>query len=262
MKNVILVLFISLFAGVTNHLFSQDVKYNTDMSIPNIKIPFDSLIKKLPNILIPFDTLTWIGPGMSKPIGKQNKQILNVGDIVEGEFYMSKNNSTPKSYFAEVTVVDNNGDFTCRMVHTNSIYKFKFKKIERVDGSDVEDSDLKYADFYYYTVEYTKGGSYPKGSSYAWSMIYRKSPILDCSVPYSGYSKRFVTVTFSDGKSFVAEIVSGEIDNKEFTVKFLHSGNQYRLGQGKVLSSQGSYKKGTKYTAVCAYPNPHWVFKK
>ena len=143
-----------------------------------------------------------------------------------------------KNYVAEVTYV--NGDkFSCRFLHSNSIYEFENLKIKPGGSATM-----------LATVKSSKGGRYAAGTVF--SLNFFMADPDDCDLSGSTEKKPYtIIVRFQDNKSYLGR---GAKTDSGYTIQFGHTNSKYYTDKDfKVLSTQGGgYAIGSQMKVVHA----------
>ena|SRR6218665_1044691 len=155
---------------------------------------------------------------------------IKAGDYIYGVFdspLTTTKNYNGATYVAEVTAV-NGSEFTCRFVHSGSVYQFKNFN-GQIDNSTAE-------------VRSTEKGIFKKEGTKFYFSIYTPT----------NESCNYFKVKFADGKSYFAQATS--VGNN-YQLLFFHSGSKYLITpEGIIIQSGGSYRKGQKVTWDCYKP--------
>jgi hypothetical protein len=143
-------------------------------------------------------------------------------------------------YVAEILTASGD-NFTCRFVHSNSVYTMKQGEAEMNGTMSAMQRTAN--------VVSSRGGKFAAGSKF----LFNAFVALPGECNYgtgAGYWDNFVIATFADGKRFLG-VANAEGDKT--TITFLHSAAVYEFSKsGVVLSSTGGYIKGSKATIKCA----------
>lgn len=166
---------------------------------------------------------------------------LEPGVMIQGHF-----NHESKEYVAEVISVQGK-DFTCRFVHSSSVYTFLWKPTTGEPTSTIGKHEA--------VVGETKGGAYAKGTPFAFKAFVKEKS--GCHYGTStAYPGNLVIVTFKDGKSFLGDATKTGTNCK---IVFLHSGSVYTFDDNEVvIKSGGSYPNGSAATIFCVESIPHF----
>jgi hypothetical protein len=164
-----------------------------------------------------------------------SKQNLESGMLLEGVF---ENDATV--YVAEILSVAGNV-FTCRFVHSNSVYKFNYIKTNKVeDGNSFSSAK----------VVSSINGKFVAGKTFDFA-VFLPDP-NGCNLNAgSDFGPVNIVTTFPDGKPFVGRLT--KVKNN-YNVTYLHSNNKYIFDSNWIVKSRvkGSYKVGTKVKAEYA----------
>ena len=168
------------------------------------------------------------------------KAQLKPGMLLEGFF-----NEEEKTYVAEILSV-NGKDFTCRFVHSSSVYNFSWKPT-------VGDATMTIGR-HEAAVGSSAGGKYAPGTRFRFYVFARTSECdLPASAPEDG--EETVIVKFADEKSFLGK--AGK-SGSGLRITFNHSGSVYEFdAKGVVTRSGGGYLKGSKASIFCTRSVPH-----
>jgi hypothetical protein len=145
-----------------------------------------------------------------------------------------------KKYVAEVVSVNGNS-FSCRFLHSNSVYQFTdFKRA--ADGPATRMQA---------TVQSNKGGGYVAGTIFKIN-VFMPDPVACDLSGATGNTAYDVIATFkADGKSFLGRI---QKNSKGYTIKFAHTQSVYTVDNNfKVLTvTGGGYSVGSQMKVVHA----------
>lgn len=145
------------------------------------------------------------------------------------DFLLCKFKSDPaRNYIANITAVNGNS-FTCKFVHSGSIYEFE-------------------------TTNWTvakPGQTFPVGTPLTEHTIYTRSD--EQILPMPGNESKLVCVTFQDNNRYLGHLTQTGI-GIERHVTFLHSGSRYVFGDDNtILTSGGAYPAGQRIKGIEIY---------
>ncbi len=146
--------------------------------------------------------------------------------------------NTDKQYVAEISSV--NGDkFTCRFLHSNSIYEFE--NLKRNPGTT---SGMLA------TVKSNKGGSYAAGTVFVFGFYMVDPDHCDLS-SLTTRQVCYIMACFQDNKCYFGMML--KTDNG-YSIQFLHTNNVYNTDLNfKVLSTEGGgYAIGSQMLVIHA----------
>lgn len=178
--------------------------------------------------------------GISFGINAQCPESISNVEMQKGMFiFCVEKNFDNTKYVAEILSV-NGKDFSCRFLHSNSLYQFTDVRKEK------NESNAKI----FATVKSNTGGAYKAGSVFIMN-VYMADPD-PCDLDSEPNRAFYVIATFAiDKKSYIGRC---QANSNGYTIRFGHSKSVYTFDKSfKVLTVKGGgYAVGNKVKVVHA----------
>jgi hypothetical protein len=188
--------------------------------------------------------------GLSKIGFTQCNETIMDRTMQPGMFIFGNIDNDPtKKYVAQVLTV-NGSSFTCRFLHSNSIYQFTGFRIKSPASRSLMMA----------TVQSSKGGGYKAGTVFSLN-VYMVDP-EPCDISTVGYKDPYkIIATFvADNKSYFGQILKTP---NGYKIYFLHSGATYYTDNNfKVIKTdKGGYVVGSAIKVEHARRLEFYIFK-
>ena len=144
-------------------------------------------------------------------------------------------------YVAEILSA-NGTDFTCRFLHSNSVYEFTdFKK--KPEGTNAQ---------MLATVKSNKGGGYAPGNVFFMNVYMRDPDACDLKTVTLEAPTDVIATFAADNKSYLGRMGKNK-NGTGYSIKFSHSNSKYELDNNFIVTSiGGAYKKGSQLKVIHA----------
>jgi hypothetical protein len=170
----------------------------------------------------------------------QCKENIAGKQIEKGMYIHATATPEGKWYAAQVLTV-NGTAFTCRFLHSNSVYEFvDFKKAPDAPATRMQA-----------TVKSSKGGGFAAGTVFRVNVFMVDPEPCDFATMTKGKIYDVLATFVADNKTYLARMMPGK---ENYTIRFSHTDSEYTTDKNfKVLTVKGGgYKVGSKMNVVHA----------